>query len=89
MTSDPGAGMTFVADPKKPVGGNIIAHASCTRLSLRKVTLSFLFLFEQVGIKIVRGEVKQEFVKFMTLQIYQNLKLYSKFQLVELLMQKI
>jgi len=37
MTSDPGAGMTFVPDPKKPVGGNIIAHASCTRLSLRKV----------------------------------------------------
>jgi len=36
MTSDPGAGMTFVPDPKKPVGGNIIAHASCTRLSLRK-----------------------------------------------------
>ncbi|KAJ2164956.1 recombinase rad51, partial [Coemansia sp. RSA 551] len=27
---------TFVADPKKPIGGNIIAHASTTRLSLRK-----------------------------------------------------
>lgn len=26
----------FVADPKKPIGGNIIAHASTTRLSLRK-----------------------------------------------------
>ena len=36
MTSDPGAGMTFVADPKKPVGGHILAHASTTRLSLRK-----------------------------------------------------
>jgi meiotic recombination protein DMC1 len=36
MTADPGAGMTFVADPKKPVGGHIIAHASTVRISLRK-----------------------------------------------------
>ncbi|OMH83487.1 Meiotic recombination protein dmc1 [Zancudomyces culisetae] len=36
IQSDPGAGLAFVADPKKPVGGNIIAHASTTRLSLRK-----------------------------------------------------
>ena len=36
MTSDPGATMSFVSDPKKPIGGNIIAHASTTRLSLRK-----------------------------------------------------
>jgi DNA repair protein RAD51 len=28
--------MSFVADPKKPIGGNIIGHASTTRLSLRK-----------------------------------------------------
>jgi len=26
----------FASDPKKPIGGNIIAHASTTRLSLRK-----------------------------------------------------
>ena len=26
----------FQADPKKPIGGNIIAHASITRLSFRK-----------------------------------------------------
>jgi len=26
----------FAADSKKPIGGHIIAHASCTRLSLRK-----------------------------------------------------
>lgn len=32
---DGGAGM-FQADPKKPIGGNIMAHASTTRLSLRK-----------------------------------------------------
>jgi DNA repair protein RAD51 len=30
-----GAAM-FAADPKKPIGGNIMAHASTTRLSLRK-----------------------------------------------------
>jgi len=30
-----GASM-FAADPKKPVGGNIMAHASTTRLYLRK-----------------------------------------------------
>ncbi|KAK9399924.1 DMC1: DNA meiotic recombinase 1 [Crotalus adamanteus] len=36
MTSDPGATMTFQADPKKPIGGHILAHASTTRISLRK-----------------------------------------------------
>jgi DNA repair protein RAD51 len=30
-----GASM-FQADPKKPIGGNIMAHASTTRLYLRK-----------------------------------------------------
>ncbi|GAB5574255.1 meiotic recombination protein DMC1/LIM15 homolog isoform X1 [Prionailurus iriomotensis] len=34
MTADPGATMT--ADPKKPIGGHILAHASTTRISLRK-----------------------------------------------------
>lgn len=32
---DGSAGM-FAADPKKPIGGNIMAHSSTTRLSLRK-----------------------------------------------------
>ncbi|XP_018594061.1 meiotic recombination protein DMC1/LIM15 homolog isoform X2 [Scleropages formosus] len=36
MTADPGAGLTFQADPKKPIGGHILAHASTTRISLRK-----------------------------------------------------
>lgn len=31
-----GATMSFQADPKKPVGGHILAHASTTRISLRK-----------------------------------------------------
>lgn len=30
------AGAMYQAEPKKPIGGNIIAHASTTRLSLRK-----------------------------------------------------
>ncbi|GJQ09172.1 hypothetical protein GpartN1_g963.t1 [Galdieria partita] len=34
-TPDGSAGM-FVADPKKPVGGHVIAHASTTRIMLRK-----------------------------------------------------
>ncbi|XP_071451683.1 meiotic recombination protein DMC1/LIM15 homolog [Hetaerina americana] len=36
MTADPGATFSFQPDPKKPVGGNILAHASTTRISLRK-----------------------------------------------------
>ena len=36
VMSDPGATMSFQADPKKPIGGNILAHASTTRLYFRK-----------------------------------------------------
>ncbi len=35
VTADPGGSM-FVKDSNKPIGGNIIAHASTTRLKLRK-----------------------------------------------------
>lgn len=35
VTADPGWTMAY-GDPKKPVGGNIIAHASTTRLFLKK-----------------------------------------------------
>lgn len=28
--------MTFVADPKKPVGGHVMAHASTQRIYMRK-----------------------------------------------------
>lgn len=28
--------MSFQADPKKPVGGHVLAHASATRLYLKK-----------------------------------------------------
>lgn len=36
VVSDPGATAMFVSDPKKPVGGHVIAHASTTRLYFRK-----------------------------------------------------
>ena len=34
--ADPGGAMSYAVDPKKPVGGNILAHASATRLYLKK-----------------------------------------------------
>lgn len=36
MMADPSGGLTFAADPKKPVGGHVLAHASTTRIYLRK-----------------------------------------------------
>lgn len=37
MQSDPGASALFAsADGRKPVGGHILAHASATRILLRK-----------------------------------------------------
>jgi len=38
--ADPSGGMTVVQDPKKPIGGHVLAHASTVRLSLRKVLLA-------------------------------------------------
>ena len=35
VVADPGA-MSFAKDSTKPIGGNIVAHASTTRLRLRK-----------------------------------------------------
>ena len=40
MTADPGAGMSFVADPKKPVGGHILAHASATRIMVSRSNIT-------------------------------------------------
>lgn len=36
VMADPGGGMTFMADPKKPIGGHVLAHASTTRLYFKK-----------------------------------------------------
>lgn len=35
----------FNADPKKPIGGNIMAHSSTTRLYLRKGKIFLNFLY--------------------------------------------
>ena len=36
VMSDPSGAMMFVQDSKKPIGGHVIAHASTTRLYLKK-----------------------------------------------------
>lgn len=36
VMSDPSGGAMFVQDPKKPIGGHVMAHSSTTRLYLRK-----------------------------------------------------
>eukprot|EP00727_Mastigamoeba_balamuthi_P011266 m51a1_g6762 Meiotic recombination protein DMC1 putative (340) ;mRNA; r:95797-97108 len=36
VCADPSGGAVFVQDPKKPIGGHVLAHASTTRLFLRK-----------------------------------------------------
>lgn len=36
VMADPGGNPAFAGDPRKPVGGNIIAHASTTRLYFKK-----------------------------------------------------
>ncbi|CAI2176665.1 4750_t:CDS:10 [Funneliformis geosporum] len=36
VQADPGSNMMFVSDPRKPIGGHVLAHASTVRLYLRK-----------------------------------------------------
>ena len=36
VMSDPSGGAMFVVDPKKPLGGHVMAHACTVRLYLRK-----------------------------------------------------
>ena len=36
VMADPGGNTAFACDPRKPVGGNILAHASTTRLYFKK-----------------------------------------------------
>ncbi|KAG9306089.1 hypothetical protein G9A89_015993 [Geosiphon pyriformis] len=36
VQADPGGSMTFVSDPRKPIGGHVLAHASTIRMYLRK-----------------------------------------------------
>jgi meiotic recombination protein DMC1 len=34
VVSDPGGGSMFISDPKKPIGGHILAHASTSKLAI-------------------------------------------------------
>jgi hypothetical protein len=61
MTSDPGATLSLVSDPKKPVGGNILAHASATRVYLRK-GISFV-MKEEASSGLQRFGIHQMFQK--------------------------
>lgn len=36
VSADPSGAMAYAGDPRKPVGGNVMAHASTTRLFFRK-----------------------------------------------------
>ena len=36
VMADPGGTAMFMSDPRKPVGGHVLAHASTTRLYLKK-----------------------------------------------------
>jgi meiotic recombination protein DMC1 len=36
VIADPGGGVSLMQDVKKPVGGHVLAHASTTRLYVRK-----------------------------------------------------
>ena len=52
-----GASM-FATDPKKPIGGNIIAHASTTRL-VKLVTWNLVFhFFDRLYLRKGRGETR-------------------------------
>jgi RecA/RadA recombinase len=68
MTANPDSGM-FAKDPLQPIGGNIMAHASCTRYgsisctdgsrTLREVLTPLYFLLtfcRRLRLKKARGE---------------------------------
>ena len=62
MTADPGATMSFQADPKKPIGGNILAHASTTRCVqiVRKLVSSIL----GAGSESISLEIRETLVHY-------------------------
>lgn len=84
-----GAAM-FAADPKKPIGGNIMAHASTTRqvtfcfdcvLLCFKLRKPFVYFAGFIYVKVVE---RLAFVKFMTHLVCRKLKLCLLFYLTEL-----
>jgi hypothetical protein len=69
--SDPGGGMTFVADPKKPVGGHVMAHASTQRIYLRKGK------GEQRIAKVVDSPCLRKCAKHVYLRFVLKIYMYS------------
>ena len=62
VMSDPGAGMSYVPDPKKAVGGHVLAHASTTRIMLKKVSF-FACCCSSSSSVVQREEITNEWPK--------------------------
>lgn len=92
VVSDPGAAAMFVADAKKPVGGHILAHASTTRLYLRKgrgetrickiydsPNLVKTFLnFQQLKKKKIKSLKQKQLIKLLQKELLMpKIKIYS------------
>lgn len=86
-------GAMFQADPKKPIGGHIMAHASTTRY----ISFRYLFFIFPQDIKMLnyglfadclcgKEKEKTEFAKFMTPRALPNRKLRSPSMQMELVM---
>ena len=68
-------GMSMFQDPKKPIGGHIMGHASTTRLAqcsdyVLKTILTLYFS----GFISAKGAAIHEFVRFTTLHVYRKRK---------------
>jgi DNA repair protein RAD51 len=55
MTANPDSGM-FAKDPLQPIGGNIMAHASCTRYNNRTYLVWYMIVIHRLRLKKARGE---------------------------------
>ncbi|KAF7730675.1 recombinase rad51 [Apophysomyces ossiformis] len=58
-----GAAAMFNADPKKPTGGNIVAHASCTRLKMEEIDLLSTDCMECVRLYLRKGRGENRICK--------------------------
>lgn len=64
----------FTADPKKPTGGNIMAHACTTRYSVYRKNKKIRLMNPKLDFIFVRVEVKIVSVRFMIPLRYQRRK---------------
>lgn len=90
MCSDPGAGMTFMADPKKPVGGHILSHVSfylfldTPAVLIKNSYLQFLYHIRpqppvSISVKVV---VKPALSRSLILPMFPKPRPFLVFQLV-------